>query len=127
MSTPRRECDEYVTTVVNPDLILSDGNQFSAASSAAHAAGNPLVAYHSLEAVLREVATSPTSVPREDTLNAIANRSVSDKRPASSNHRTHLASSARLENVVRVRIAPIPALVEVVIICLIRDGGRATE
>lgn len=72
MTTPRRECDDEFITVSNPDRILFDGRQNSAASRPAHAFGNPPIALLSLETVLEEVATLLPRARAESMFDAIA-------------------------------------------------------
>lgn len=58
---------------------------------------------------------------------AIADRPVSEERPASRIRPTHSALLAKLENTVCEQIASIPALLEDAVVRLFGDAGRVTE
>lgn len=125
MTNSRCDCNNDITAVGNPERILLDVRWASASSKAAQAVENLLIAPQSLEAALQGVATSFPSLDGEDTFDAVADRLVSEERPAPGTRPKHSVSSAKLGVTLGQQISSILALVQDAVAR--RNAGRATE
>lgn len=81
----------------------------------------------SLEAGLEEVAKPLPRAEGEDTFHNLADRPVSEERPASRTLSTQSRSSTRLDDTVRNPFVGIPAVAEGTSVRILGDTGRATE
>lgn len=81
MEYNRRERDEDVTVLSNPELILCDGHRVPASSCATTPIENPSIAAHLIKATLEEVATLVPRAKGDDTFDGLTDRPVSEVLP----------------------------------------------
>lgn len=113
--------------VSSPKRILRDSRRISAVGSAAIAVGNSTIVHQSLEASLKKIPTLVRRAEGEESVEGLADRLVSYKRPTPRTRPTHSASSDRLEKIIREQIISIPALTEDAVMRLFEDAGEATD
>lgn len=120
--TPRRECSDEVITASNagrpPNCPFTDCHE-----SRREFGNSALIIGGAIEKVSRQ----PPRLEGADMFHAIADRPVSEERPAWRTRLTHSVSSPISKNVVREQIACIPALVEDAVVCHFEDLRTATE
>lgn len=80
MTTSRRECDDNLTTLSDPERILGDGRRTAPALSAAPAVCNLSIVPRSLQAALQTVATFLLRAQVEDTFEGIATGTALEER-----------------------------------------------
>lgn len=77
----RRERDEDVAVVSNPERILRDGGRITTAWSTSNPVGDPPIAPQSLEAALEEVAAPTQRTEGEDSFDGSDIKPVPGERP----------------------------------------------
>lgn len=124
----RRERNEDGTVVRRqPVKYTPIGCQIAVELSTATLFDNSPTATQSLQVALQKV-VAPIARPKgKGKFYGLAERPMSEKRPASGIRLNQFCSSARSEDIVREQVASIPALVKDAVVGLFGDARSATE